>query len=128
MELQNESRKWRLTVMAKELQVYVSTENGRENRQIWAESFYRPSVYKAKLSVKLDEALEEEDAEHLEQKLLRVLEERLKHDFKRMMEDTEENDGFLEAGALAKLSDKLSRYVERTIKPYKIAVWETGID
>ncbi len=114
--------------MAKELQVYVSTEKGREEKRLWAEVTYRPSVYKARLAITLDETLDEEEFEHLEEKLMVVMEERLKNDFKRMMEDTEEEYGFLEAGTLMKLSDKLSRYIDRVIKPYKIGYWETGID
>lgn len=114
--------------MAKELQVFVSTEKGRDDMKLWVETFYRPSVYKAKLAITLDEVLDEDDFEHLQEKIMLIMEERLKHDFKRMMEDTEERNGFLEAGALMKLSDKFSRYVERAIKPYKTASWETGID
>lgn len=114
--------------MAKEVQVYASTSHKWRDAVFTAETRYRPCVYVAKVSVQIDNKVSEEDRESLQEALLRVLDERLKMDFKRMIEDTEEQDGFLETGALNKLSDRFSRYVERTVKRFSPKQWETGID
>ncbi|NTW50459.1 MAG: hypothetical protein HGB19_12165 [Chlorobiales bacterium] len=126
MELQNESDERRL--MAREVQVYTSTSHTWRDAVFSAETRYRPCVYVARLSVRIDKKMPEEDREALQETLLRILDERLKVDFKRMIEDTEESDGFLETGALNKLSDRFSRYVERAVKRFSLKQWEIGID
>jgi len=114
--------------MAKEIHVFVDSDFQWKNLTFRAEATYKPSVYTAKLSVCLAQELPDEEREALEQALIQILEERLKSDFKRMIEDTEESDGFLETGALDRLSDRLRRYVQRAVMRYNPQVWDSGID
>ena len=114
--------------MAREIHVFTDSDFRWKNLTFTAEATYKPSVYTAKLSVRLAQELPDEDREALEQALIRILEERLKSDFKRMIEDTEESDGFLETGALDRLSDRLRRYVQRAVMRYKPQAWDSGID
>jgi hypothetical protein len=111
----------------KEIQLYLTTTHAWSGNCFEAETHYAPSVYAAKLSLQLPNAMEEEEKENLAQALLRILEEKLKSDFKRYLEDTEERDGFLETSVLMRLSDKLAREVERIAKR-RNAEWETAID
>lgn len=111
----------------KELQVYFTTKHRWNGNRFEAETRYAPSVYVAKLSLQLSAEMDDEEKEHLTQSLLRILEEKLKGDFKRYLEDTEERSGFLETSVLMRLSEKLSREVERVAKRHN-AKWETAID
>ncbi len=111
----------------KELQLYLTTKHAWHGNRFEAQTRYAPSVYEAKLSLQLPATIDDEERDHLAQSLLRILEEKLKSDFKRSLEDTEERSGFLESSVLTRLSDKLSREVERIAKRYN-AQWETAID
>lgn len=112
----------------KEAQIYVKTTHSWSKKKFTAQARYSPSVYIANLSVEVVSGTTDEDKESLALSLLRVLEERLKGDIKILLEDTEEKHGFLETGALARLSDKLSRYVQRAVAPYEPKQWSTAID
>ncbi|MFQ3597145.1 MAG: hypothetical protein SNJ55_09050 [Chloroherpetonaceae bacterium] len=111
----------------KELQLYLTTKHAWRDHRFEAETRYAPSVYVAKLSLHLPTAMDDEEKENLAQSLLRILEEKLKSDFKRYLEDTEERSGFLETSVLMRLSEKLAREVERVAKRHN-AQWETAID
>jgi hypothetical protein len=111
----------------KEQQLYLTTKHAWHGNRFEAQTRYAPSVYEAKLSVQLSASMDEEEREQLAQSLLRILEEKLKSDFKRYLEDTEEQSGFLESSVLMRLSEKLSREVERIAKRHN-AQWETAID
>ncbi len=111
----------------KELQLYLTTKHAWHGNRFEAQTRYAPSVYEAKVSIQLSETIDEETKEHLLQSLLVILEEKLRHDFKRYLEETEERGGFLEGSVLMRLSEKLSREVERIAKQYN-AQWETAID
>lgn len=111
----------------KELQLYLTTKHAWRDRRFEAETRYAPSVYVAKLSLQLSTEMDDEEKENLAQSLLRILEEKMKSDFKHYLEDTEERSGFLETSVLMRLSEKLAREVERIAKRYN-AQWETAID
>ncbi|MGQ9805001.1 MAG: hypothetical protein ACUVRP_02865 [Chlorobiales bacterium] len=111
----------------KELQLYLTTKHVWKEKCFEAETRYAPSVYVAKLSIQLPAEMDDEEKENFAQSLLRILEEKLKGDFKRYLEDTEERSGFLETSVLMRLSDKLAREVERVAKRHN-AKWETAID
>lgn len=111
----------------KERQLYLTTKHAWHDKRFEAETRYAPSVYVAKLSLQFSSEMDDDEKEHLTQSLLSVLEEKLKNDFKRYLEDTEEPNGFLETSVLVRLSEKLSREVERIAKRHN-AKWETAID
>lgn len=111
----------------KELQLYLATKRAWNGNRFEIETRYAPSVYVAKVSLALPASLDDEARESLESSMLKILEEKLKADFKRYLEDTEERDGFLESSVLTRLSDKLSREVERVAKRLN-AEWQTAID
>lgn len=111
----------------KELQLYLTTKHIWHGKRFEAETRFAPSVYVAKLSLELLDEVDDEEKDHLAQLLLRILEEKLKSDFKRYLEDTEEQSGFLESSVLMRLSEKLAREVERVAKRHN-AKWETAID
>jgi hypothetical protein len=112
----------------REAQLYLKTKHAWQKQMFSAETRYLPSVYIAKLSMTVEAAMDDEDKENLEQALLRVLEEKIKGDFKRSIENTEEKQGFLETTVLMRLSDKLAREVERVASRYQPCRWETAID
>lgn len=111
----------------KELQLYLTTKHAWNGNRFEAETRYAPSVYVAKLSLQPPTPMDDDEKEALSQSLLRILEEKLKADFKRYLEDTEERSGFLESSVLTRLSDKLAREVERVAKRLN-AEWQTAID
>ncbi|MBC8043141.1 MAG: hypothetical protein IAF08_06825 [Rhizobacter sp.] len=112
----------------REVQIYVQTLQQWRKRVFTVETRYPPSVYTAKISVETAEELSKDDKESLELTLLRVLEEKLRSDFKLLLEDTEEKGGFLETGALEKLSKKLERYMQKAVAPYELRQWSAAID
>lgn len=111
----------------KEVQLYLTTRHAWKSNRFEAETRYAPSVYVAKLAVYFPAEIDDDERENVAQALLRILEDKLKGDFKRYLEDTEERGGFLETSVLMRLSEKLAREVER-VAQRRNAKWETAID
>lgn len=111
----------------KEVQVYARIKNKWSGNSLQIEARYLPSVYTAKATVHLTSLMPDDEREALEQAVLNVFEERLKADFKRYLEGTEEQSGFLESGSLVKLSERLSRYMARALASLPCK-WDAAID
>jgi len=112
----------------KEVQIYTKTAHAWKRARFEAETKYLPSVYVARVSINLKRSVAQDDKELLQESLLLILDEKLKADFKRQLEDTEEKNGFLETNSLSRLSDKLSRYVARAVAAYPDCEWNSAID
>ncbi|MCS6989699.1 MAG: hypothetical protein NZM06_09320 [Chloroherpetonaceae bacterium] len=111
----------------KEIQLRLTTKRAWRDNRFEIETRYAPSVYVAKVSLSFSTPLDDEERENVERALFGILEEKLKADFKRYLEDAEERNGFLESSVLTRLSDKLAREVERLAKRLN-AEWQTAID
>ncbi|PIO48094.1 MAG: hypothetical protein CMR00_06420 [[Chlorobium] sp. 445] len=111
----------------KEVQVYTRVNNRWSGDCLQIEVRYLPSVYTAKATIYLTHSLSSDERTALEQTVLNIFEERLKADFKRQLEATEEISGFLESGSLVKLSACLSRYMLRVLANASCK-WDIAID
>ncbi|MDW8020698.1 MAG: hypothetical protein RMI34_11585 [Chloroherpetonaceae bacterium] len=112
----------------KEVQVYTRIKAYWSDAAFYIEVKYLPSVYTAKAWIVPSEKLHADERESLEQAVIDVFEERLKADFKRQLEDTEEKHGFLETSSLSKLSERLLRYLTRALALYPNTKISVAID
>jgi hypothetical protein len=112
----------------KETQLYLRTSHTWNGNHFDAETKFLPSVYVAKLSVRLNWTPDDEQKESLETALLNILEEKIKPHFKHSLEDSNERGGFLESATLTRLSDRLARLAEDTLRRYQPCTWESAID
>ena len=112
----------------KETQVYLRTSQRWNGDQFQAETRYQPSMYAAKVEFKVENTMNEDDKEAFIGTILHLLEEKMKLEFKRQLETTEEKHGFLETSSLSRLSDRLARECQRISQRYKVAQFNCSID
>jgi hypothetical protein len=111
----------------KEVQIYTRVKQVWIGNRLEIEAMYLPSVYTAKATVQVHELMPEEERQALAHSVLDILEDRLKTDFKRQLESTEETDGFLEPKSLVKLSNRFSQYMLRALGKASCK-WDIAID
>ncbi|MDX2129854.1 MAG: hypothetical protein SFU91_12545 [Chloroherpetonaceae bacterium] len=112
----------------KETQVYLRTEQRWKGLQFQAETRYQPSMYIAKVEFEVESGMNEDDKEAFASTILRLLEEKMKLEFKRQLETTEEKHGFLETSSLTRLSERLARECQRISQKYRVTQFNCSID